>query len=583
MSTQNTETLNLYKNTKLYNGSRYQFYLTNREQAFLTFLGTPGYTKTVYYKSISEPITINESIKDCDEYTYGSITNDGKTYYFFVDSITTDAYKQTQINYTVDWWTTNWSKIDCTKAHISRQNIAKPNYMVQPISDLAQTITTTSLTNEFTIWATYIPSADKATSFISYIIMEGNKKNADVVDLGFWNQVLGISGSDIKDCFIVPLYSSANFPTDTRVFYVVNSANKPDNQSVIEYIEDYAENFYLSDLSVGSRLYDTASGIYYQVSNISGGNVTVARYSYPYYQMLSLYKVKSGYGTFEFKMFHIPNVFTDPLETMTYQLALTSTPFISTEKKKQGILDWNGNVIWEAPIGYSDISFNTRLLLGISHVMIEFLPVSGSDSADSVVGKGFCYDCRHPGLFVDSYQEYIMKNRDYDIQMRQIQSDKQVTQAAFSTAENMGFGFAFGGPIGSVASGVGGLLETAGTYLLNREYDPKIQKQYDLRYSRMTDQISLVGDSITNVLFALANSTGLLRKYELSVSTDSATRYDNDITANGYYTDESTTDLKSKFAQNVIIQADNVVVEGACNVVGKQQVVYRLQNGVEFI
>ena len=221
MSTTNTETLKLYKNTKLYNGSRYQFYLTSRASAFQTFLGTPGYSKTVTYKSISEPITLNEHIKDCDEYTYGSITNEGKTYYFFVDTITTDAYKQTTITFTIDWWTTNWANINCTKAHLTRKH-TKPGYMIQPISNLNQTITQESLTNNFSIWATYIPSGEDAQSFISYIILEGNVSNAIDVELGKWYQNIGISGSDIKDCFIVPFYSYTDL-TASENFWSVNS------------------------------------------------------------------------------------------------------------------------------------------------------------------------------------------------------------------------------------------------------------------------------------------------------------------------------------------------------------------------
>lgn len=210
VSTQNTELLKLYKNEKLYNGSRYQYYLTNREQAFQTFLGTPAFEKTVYYKSINEPILLNEFIKDCDEITYGSITNEGKTYYFFVDAITTDAYKQTTINYTIDWWTTNWTKINCTKAHITRQP-TKPHYISQPYSPMSTTVTIDEITDKFMIVATYIPNIENMESFISYIFLEGTRENIQKVQQGYWYQELGIAGSDIKDCFIVPFFEIGDF------------------------------------------------------------------------------------------------------------------------------------------------------------------------------------------------------------------------------------------------------------------------------------------------------------------------------------------------------------------------------------
>ena len=207
ISTQGTEQLKLYKNDKLYNGSRYQFYLTNREQAFQTFLGTPAFTKIVAYKSINEPILLNEFIKDCDEITYGSITNEDKTYYFFVDNISTDAYKQTTINYTIDWWTTNWSNINCTKAHLTRKPV-KPQYMEQPFTPLQPTSTSSSLTSEYCIMATYIPSlGEDKPSYICNIVIPGTWENLRMVEQGYWYQYYNIPGADIKDSFIVPLFS----------------------------------------------------------------------------------------------------------------------------------------------------------------------------------------------------------------------------------------------------------------------------------------------------------------------------------------------------------------------------------------
>lgn len=220
MSTSNSETLKLYKNDKLYNGSRYMVYLRNRTME--SFLGTPDYSKTVYYKSISEPITIDESIRYCDEYTYGSITNDGKTYYFFVDSISTDAFKQTTINYTIDWWATNWAKINCTKAHVTRKP-TKPGYMPQPWTPLNTSVELDSLTDDFLIAATYIPSKgtsesqEESPSYISYVLLEGNSANLQKVSQGTWYKQLGIAGSDIKDCFIVPFFTLQDLMGDEEL------------------------------------------------------------------------------------------------------------------------------------------------------------------------------------------------------------------------------------------------------------------------------------------------------------------------------------------------------------------------------
>lgn len=254
-------------------------------------------------------------------------------------------------------------------------------------------------------------------------------------------------------------------------------------------------------------------------------------------------------------------------------------------------MDWNGNLIWECPYGITIDGFTVRLQLGISHIILQFTPYYTNDRlSEQLTGKGFCYDCRHPGLFVDSYQDYVLKNRDYDIQMRRIQSEKQELQSLFSVAENVGFGMAFGGPVGATAAGIGGLIEATSTWVTNSVYDPQIQRQYDRLYSRVTDQISLVGDSVTNLLFEYP-----MYVYTLIMDVSSQNTMKNDISINGYVCDETINNLSTIFTNNIIsdtylnidikpvFQADNVVVEGACNVIGKQQVVRRLQNGVEFI
>lgn len=251
-------------------------------------------------------------------------------------------------------------------------------------------------------------------------------------------------------------------------------------------------------------------------------------------------------------------------------------------------MDWNGNLVWECPTDVTVDGFLIKLWFGISHIMLQFTPLVDGKLADSLTGKSFVYDCRHPGLFVDSYQEYVLKNRDYDIAMRQIQSEKEVWSQAAATMEGVGYGYAFGNAKGAIAAGLGGVVETGAKWLINNNYDPKIQQQYDQLYARITDQISLVGDSITNLLY-----DSPFYKYELIMDDATQNRMKADIETNGFYTDEIVNDLQSQFTNepkevagftvNPVFQADNVIVEGACNVVGKQEVVRRLQNGVEFI
>lgn len=598
MSTTNTETLKLYKNTKLYNGSRYKIYQGNQgnPRDIESVLGTPDYNKQVNYKSITEPITIGEYIDDCDQYTYGSITNHGKTYYIFVDSIMTDAYGLTTIEFTVDWWSTNWLDINCTIGHLTRKP-EKPQYMEQPYTPLSTTVEQSTISTDYCFGATYIPNTEKGTSYISALYLPGNTQMFNLINCGNWYNELKLPGADIKDCFAIPIFSYDDIKNSIE-YNIMYRVEGEDSTQIETYFRD---NFTeLVPLQPNDRyyLYNATDGDTFtaQYDTTYPDNCRVFRGIYPNTQhpwldcgYREIYVQKKG-GIYDFH--YLQEVFNTHEYTYPDITKTINFNFISDDKNKQGIIDWNGNIIWECPYNVSIDSFKITLLKGLSHIMLQFIPIISSNAliSELLTGKGFTYDCRHPGLFVDSYQDYVLKNREYDIQMRRIQSERQELQAWASTAENVGFGFAFGQGQGAAASGIGGVIEATSTWLLNQHFDPQIQAQYDKRYQRMTDQISIIGDSITNL--KIENS---MMKYVLKMDTPTQTRMKNDIENNGYLCDEVVSNLQALFKYTTtlntqdnftvkpVFQADNVVVEGACNVVGKQQVVRRLQNGVEFI
>ena len=485
-----------------------------------------------------------------------------------------------------------------TKGHIIRNKNTKPGYMAQPYSPLNTTCSVSSLSSDYCIMFTYIPSNtqdnESQPSYICTGILEGTLDNISMVEQGYWYQQYGLAGADIKDCFMVPVYSYSDFSSPGLMFKCDTIGITPDplaNNQINIALEKTFE-FLNDSLSVDDYCWDVYTNKYYQYQLDSGGQtVTWHEVDNPYstavYQEYicgnkRVYISEHQYQTIEYKL-KLTNINTTGTIIRAKTKPITGLNITSNEINVKGIKDWNGNIIWECPYGVTITGFDTYLLLGLSHVMIEFEPTSSKFGNNLLTGRGFTYDCRHPGLFVDSYQDYVLKNRDYDIAMRQIQSEKQELQAWASTAENVGFGMAFGQGIGAVAAGIGGVIEAASTWLLNQHFDPKIQQQYDMRYSRMTDQISLIGDSITGVINCINQDIGLMQIYTLTMDSATQTRYNSDINTNGYYCDETTNNLQSLIAQGNVVQADNVTVEGLICKEGRQQIVYRLQNGVEFI
>ena len=530
MSTTNTETLKLYKNTYLYNGSRYVFYQGSERQDYPTYedflkaTSVPEYVDTenhyyekeVNYKSINEPITIHSYVDKCDEYTYGSITNHGKTYYFFVDDISTDAYGLTTINYTIDWWATNWNMITCTKAHVTRYNGQKPGYMSQPFTP-------------------YLSKYQKVQELTDY---------DNIVPNGIF--------------VFTYIQESTSSLTDDEMHYGAFPINATTVQAVME-------------------------GTWQESINIPDGNI-LGIFVVPFFKMENLINWDSSPAPllFEYKTFAISSNSKVPT-SQVYGVSFTST-----EQEIQGIMDWYGSNIWQCPINTTVNGFLITMELGTTSCLLRFYTLdTGRDGelGDEMTGIGFTYQCRQASLFIDKGSEYTWRDKRYDKENQQIQSLKQEWQALASTAENVGFGAAFGGGVGGVASGIGGIIEFAGTYMMNKEFDPKILANVSQHYREMQDTMSVVGDAISRLWYNLRDNKtpAPLIKYKLTMDTASKNRMDADIGTNGYYCDEITTGLSSAyFGINKIVVADNVVVEGHCNVIGKQQVVSRLQNGVEF-
>ena len=607
MSTINTENLTLYANPYLYNGSRYVFYQTGRDyETWLRENSERVVTKTVYFKSLTEEMELNSPPGDIMRYPYGKITNNDKDYYIFIDRITTDEHGKSYIKFSVDWWATEWVNLHPTKAHLTRSP-NKPGYMAQPWTPLKTSFDSVPLDGENSkkgsIMFTYIPSNEGQDSYISLGFIELNDKNLSLVQNGYWYQKYHIPGSDIKDCFVVPMISPDDIATEenTYVFLSLNS-NESETQGTVATMLEASFEYRFPDIvptdyfpqatttiipdDFGRLVYNEASNKFYRMwytHDVLYGDqyfcreisINLDTYKYKFLQTEYIGLVS---GEYIFDGYYMT---INDAEVDTYEFEITGLNITSTEKEVQGISDWNSDIIWECPYNAIITSFTVRLLTGISHIMLEFIPNGSTKNGSKLTGAGFSYDCRHPGLFVDEYRDYILKNRDYDIAMRQIQSEKQIWTAGFSTAENIGFGYAFGKVPGAQAAGAGGLLETLGTYLINSEFDPRIQEQYDIRYARMTDQISLVGDSITDVYYEKDN--GLLQIYSLVMDTATQTRMDTDIEVNGYVCDETVANLEQLFGEGVIIKADNIIIEGATCLDAKQQTVYRLQNGVEFI
>ena len=222
MTTRNQETLVLYKIPKLYNGSRFQPYLTGRTMSsFLSDYTSGSRTLEISYKTLGEPIKLSINLGIIQEYSYGKLTIGGTMIYIFIDSVDTDQHGCSTINYSIDYWSTLWDNITCTNAHVSRYNGSKPLYMSQPYSPLSTTVEVNNdLGSGGCVLFSYIDSIDYTPSgsstteqidLMKYGVIDIGAVGLKAVETGDWRRKIGILATDVTDIFIVPIFTASDF------------------------------------------------------------------------------------------------------------------------------------------------------------------------------------------------------------------------------------------------------------------------------------------------------------------------------------------------------------------------------------
>lgn len=538
--TYNRATLRLYKEPKLYNGSRYTKYFASESERDAYFANPDMNLGEIQYNSTDGTINVQKNLGVLLEYSYGILTVMDTDLYIFIDDIQVGYNDVSTIYYSIDYYETARFKFQVTKGHLSRYSGSKPLYMEQPYSSFSPNIRVYPLSGgsdklyyygrAMFVWSMTKTTGGTETSKLVYGACEITVPTMTVFTNGLWQELFGYADSDIKDCFVVPLLNSEMLDEEVT------------NGSFEKKYADYT--------------YGVLSGqiIYYE--------------SNPDKQLY------------------------DPI-TFTFDLGET---FISDEKNKFYLCDWNANLFWEAPYNYEFRYIHVLFCFGVTHFNIrgyvdnvattyyEHIPLINEN-----VGYGFCYECRHVTLFVDSYSEYVMRMRDYDVESRRIQNEIEFYKGLVGTAEAGGYGFAFGKEAGGLTSIAGGLAETFGTALINQTYAPKIQNLEDRKYALMQDEMSIIGDSLTPLIGSeLTLKDGIMlgawtTLVEITMDEPSQQRMDNDIEINGYHCDETVSDIDSMISVGTVIQADNVVIEGTISAQYRNDIADRFSRGIEFI
>lgn len=267
-----------------------------------------------------------------------------------------------------------------------------------------------------------------------------------------------------------------------------------------------------------------------------------------------------------------------------------SVPIKSDDISTYVLTNFDGSTVGTLPWGLEVQNYTYRLVNCITgqYIQIRF---------DGLMSQpeGLCFTVPLPMLSVtsNSWSSYVYSGqREYDLQMRNAQTDQETERSALSTVSSIlstaGLGMMFGGlgtakgstlAKGAGATGIGGIVETVGNYASDKLYfNNEYQKWEDYKASNQTDNIILPGDGEDFIFHG-----GRLAFTRLSIDGYSAQQRLHDIQMYGVHVTEPDTDCNNIVNAGGPLQITNMTVGGNIPVEAKEYIRAMFSNGVRLV
>lgn len=520
----------LFKNSKV-DGITRLGYWTSKEAQFAYFDGLAN-TKTFNVKTIKlgEPLKINDSLNNLLLYGYGYIDyGDGFRYFFSVGDLEFVTETLTEIHYTIDCYDTaiKQTNINLKRATITRypEQLGNNRYPVKPIyNDYSQRFNPI----RYGIAMMFTPkNGDKV-----YCGLFVNKPN-QLANAQFLGEVC--SGEWLKNLNYAVQLVDSSFELLASDIYVLNA---------VPIFGDLNTSFYKQKLP----------------------DIPIGDYA-PYYHTTNAEFWVSDYAKYG----------TNKIPIRNYGKSYWDSP--SEENKLEShyaIRDMRGNVVFTADdecqytIDAMDIVFSSTsidLLLSFKRNATENLYITiPSEIVD---------------LYSDTWAEYRYRQRQYDIELRNMHLEQQFVAGIASTGTGVLSGAMMGGMAGlGAGAGAGlsiatGAISTVGNYVIGSYYGNREQNIIDRQVKASSDTLKQRGNNVS--FFALLNLCGpCIETYD----TTSLMEYENDYETGGYYCNFPVASFSS-YLKKGPITAD-VEILGDIPVAWKEQIHDRLMRGVVF-
>lgn len=238
--------------------------------------------------------------------------------------------------------------------------------------------------------------------------------------------------------------------------------------------------------------------------------------------------------------------------------------------QKHCIFDARGNVVFEPSVGQELKCEKIQLSYSVSTISIQLRLYQYNAQYENYEPQIVCIPCETIDVYVDSWAEYQYRQRQYDIEMRNIQAKSSLANISNNAMSGAVAGAVTGsivpgvgtaiGAIGGLAVGaIGSAIGTGITY----HYGSKEQEQTDALYKKAVDSLSLLGNC-SQALVEHTYNTNLVCLMAIDGQTNTA--YEKDVKANGYYfADTVLTDFlpssttNSKYAIKADVEIDATI------------------------
>jgi hypothetical protein len=263
--------------------------------------------------------------------------------------------------------------------------------------------------------------------------------------------------------------------------------------------------------------------------------------------------------------------FNMPSKTVSFNSIYTD------ELHTGGIMDGKGNIVFTVPFGKTANQLKGTLRLSLQSCQIECVLNNIENNKAHAEGMSFNIAGDPLDFVIDSFAEYSARQRQYDMQSRDLQSRMAMYNGIGQSVGSGALTGAIGGGVGALAGVGAGVLSAGISRALDNSYAPKIQALQDTLYKHQVDTLSLAGTSIGRY----AEQINGLFAFQLTADSYTINRMSTDLSINGVYVDETISSGESLLTGGVL-QGDFEIL-GTCPYNAKLDIAESIRNGIRTV